>query len=203
MTPIETPPEQPETPVEPGSLPLRMPRHEKFAHQIARGITQAKAYVEAGYPESETNATNASRLAQKPAVAQRIEWLKLQASKAAIYDAQRIEERLAYMADALSEIRIDPDTGDRMPGPMFNAHAAARTLESLARIKGMFRDKIELGGQVSVGNTEMLRKATPEQRHALREMLMKIQGQPMPANDDDPQPEGEAQPLNGVVPRGA
>ena len=184
-------PKPAETPVEPGSIPLKNAKWEKFAHRLSWGVSQAKSYVIAGFPKAESNATNASRLAQKPAVSERVAWLRLQIAQAHIYDGTKVEERLAYMADALSEIVIDPDTGARKPGPMFNAQAAARVLESLGRIHGIFKDKIELGGQVSVGNAELFRKMSPEERDVYKRMLKSAAMRLSPANDD-------AEPSNGL-----
>lgn len=191
-------PEAPETPAEPGSLPLSNPKWEKFAHRLSWGVSQAQSYNLAGFPKAESNASNASRLAAKPQIVERVAWLKLKVAEAHIYDGTKIEERLAYMADALSEIVIDPDTGLRKPGPMFNATAAARVLELLGRKHGIFKDKIELGGNVSVGNTDMIRRMKPDQRSALKAMLLQVQQQ-APANDDDPDAADNAPP-SGVVP---
>lgn len=201
MTHDLTTQDQPETPAEPGSLPLKNAKWEKFAHRLSWGVSQAQAYVIAGFPKAESNATNASRLANKQAVVERVAWLRQKVAEAHIYDSTKIEERLAYMADALSEIVIDPDTGLRKPGPMFNATAAARVLELLGRKHGIFKDKIELGGNVSVGNTDMIRRMKPEDRMALKTLLLQVQQQEPAANDDEPTAEGEEEkPQGGVVP---
>lgn len=175
---------------------------EKFAHRLSWGVSQAKAYVIAGYAEAPSNATNASRLANKPMVSQRVEWLRLQIAQAHVYDGARIKERLAYMADALSEIRIDPDTGERVPGPMFNATAAKGVLELLGRAEGVFKDKIELGGKVQVANRELFERMTPVERQFMRELLVKARDRlPAAANDDAPAQEGpETTAESGVVP---
>lgn len=196
MTDDLTTQDQPETQAEPGATPLKNARWEKFAHRLSWGVTQAQSYVLAGYPEAESNATNASRLAQKPQIVERVEWLKVQVANAHVYDRTRIVERLSTMFDALSEIRIDPDTGDRRPGPMFHAHSAARVGELLGREQGIFKDKIELGGNVSVGNTDMIRRMKPDDRTALKALLLGVQQQE-PANDDNERPE---EPQGGVVP---
>lgn len=197
MTTDATTQENPETPAEPGSIPLVNARWEKFAHRLSWGVSQAKSYVIAGFPEGESNATNASKLAKKQPVADRVNWLKQKIAEAHIYDGTKIEERLAYMADALSEIVIDPDTGLRKGGPMFNPTAAARVLELLGRKHGIFKDRIELGGQVAVGNTDMLRRMKPEQRSAFKQMLLEVREQaPVADNDDSP----EDVPQGGVVP---
>lgn len=154
----------------------------------------------AGYDETSSTDTNASRLAKHRQVVQRVDWLKLQVAQAHVYDAARIKERLAYMGDALSEIRIDPDTGERKAGPMFNAQAAARVFELLGRAEGMFKDKIELGGKVQVANREVFERMTPVERAFMKELLVKARDRvPTPANDDAPQAEEEAA-EGGVVP---
>lgn len=202
MSPTPKTPNHPETPAEPGSKPLKNANWEKFAHRISWGVGQAKAYEIAGYPKAESNASNASKLAKNPKVAERVEWLKLQAAQRHVYDQQRIKERLAYMADALSEIRVDPDTGDRRPGPMFNAQAAARVLELLGREQGIFKDRVELGGNVQVANAEVFRRMTPSERAFFKEMLVNAaQRAPVPANDDAPADNAEPEvPAIGVVP---
>lgn len=198
MTPDQEDIQTTETPAEPGSLPLKNAKWEKFAHRLSWGVSQAKSYILAGFNEAESNATNASRLAQKPQVSERVAWLRLQIAQAHIYDGTKIEERLAYMADALSEIVIDPDTGLRKPGPMFNATAAARVLELLGRKHGIFKDKIELGGQVQVANRQVFENMTPSERAFMREMLVKAaERMPAPANDDAP--EAPAEPEDGGV----
>lgn len=197
-SPSDTP-DTAQTPVEPGSIPLKNAKWEKFAHRISWGVGQAKAYVIAGYPDTPGKDTNASRLAKNPQVVQRVEWLKLQVAQAHVYDAQRIKDRLAYMADALTEIRIDPDTGNRQPGPMFNAQAGARVLEALSRIEGLFKDKIELGGKVQVANREVFERMTPTERAFMKELLVKARDRmPEPANDDAPPAEEEQ--AGGLVP---
>ena len=52
---------------------LENPKHESFAGHLARGLPQAKAYVQAGYTNSPQAA---SRLAKHPMLIQRVEELK-------------------------------------------------------------------------------------------------------------------------------
>ena len=193
-------PTQAETPVEPGSIPLKNAKWEKFAHRLSWGVEQGPAYVLAGYPDTPTKYTNASRLAKTPIVSQRADWLRLQIAQAHVYDAAKIRGRLAEVADALSEIRINPDTGEREPGPMFNATAAKGFLELLGRAEGLFKDRIELGGKVQVANREVFERMTPVERQFMKELLVKARDRaPTPANDDAPQAEEEPAQA-GVVP---
>lgn len=52
---------------------LDNPKHEAFALGLAKGLSQSKAYVQAGYNK---NPAGASKLAQSPAVIARVEELK-------------------------------------------------------------------------------------------------------------------------------
>lgn len=52
---------------------LDNPKHEAFAGHLARGLSQSKAYVQAGY---HPNPAGSSRLANSPAVIARVEELK-------------------------------------------------------------------------------------------------------------------------------
>jgi hypothetical protein len=190
-------PDQAETPEEPGSAPIAPIKYEIFAQRVARGVSKADAYVGAGFT---ANAGNAHRLALKEKVAARIAWLLEQAAKAAVFDAGWIKSRMGQMADALTEIVVDPVTGVRKPGPMYNAHAGARVLELLGREQGIFKDKIELGGTVQVGNRRVFEQMTVAERAFMREMLAKAAARlPVPANDDAPVEEAPAE-ESGVVP---
>ncbi len=193
------PPENPQTPEEPGSKPLTFAKHEIFAQRVAVGVSHIDAYEVAGFAR---NSGNAGRLAQKEQVQQRIMWLREQIALAAVFDAGWIKTRMGQLADALTEIAIDPTTGIRKPGPMFNAHAGARVLELLGREQGIFKDKIELGGEVRLANREVFERMTPSERGFMREMLVKaMQRQPVPANDDKPAEEvAEIEDQAGVVP---
>ncbi len=50
---------------------LSNPKHEKFAQSIARGLSQDKAYVEAGYSENGARAS-ASKLLTNPNILRRV-----------------------------------------------------------------------------------------------------------------------------------
>lgn len=193
-TPAETT-KQPETLEEQGSEPLPLIKHETFAQAISRGVAPSDAYELAGFSR---NAGNAQRLRNQEHVRNRVDFLQSQLAKAMTWDAKWIKERIGLVADALTEIIVDPLTGKRSPGPMFNAAQGNRALELLGREAGIFKDKIELGGHVAVGNTDMLRKMKPEERSLMKEMLLGVLGRPPEPANDDTAPE-EAAPT-GVVP---
>ena len=52
--------------------PLRNPKHELFAQDLARGVSAAQAYVNAGFKE---NRHNASALARTSRILTRVEFL--------------------------------------------------------------------------------------------------------------------------------
>lgn len=173
------PPNQLEPWQEPGSLPLSDHRKERFANLLVLGMGPTDAHEKAGYSR---NSGNAARLKQSQAVSQRVQWLTLEAAKLTIYDAAWIKDRLARHADALTRISVDPDTGEKIPGPMFNASAGNRALELLGKEHGMFKEKVELGGQVQVANLDLLRRLTPEERAAIKATLLAAAEREAPAD---------------------
>ena len=62
-----------------GSQPLKNERWEKFAQNVANGMSLASAYALAGFKATTRNSldANASALAKTPKVARRIAWLKV------------------------------------------------------------------------------------------------------------------------------
>lgn len=166
-----------QTPAIPGSQPLPNTKHELFAQHIVKGDGPTVAYVAAGYAKSRGNA---ARLRADEAVDARITWLMQQAAAAAIVDRTWIMDHLALNVQlALAR----EETG--APKATYSGAVANRGLHLLGLEHGMFKEKIELGGAVQVQNTELLRKMTPEERAAMRAMLLAAAARtPAPANDD-------------------
>jgi hypothetical protein len=77
------------------SGPLKNPRHERFAQELAKGKSQGQAYRDAGYEGDETAAC---RLSKNVKVRDRIEELKARA-------AARVEVTVADIARQLDEDR--------------------------------------------------------------------------------------------------
>lgn len=198
MTTDQDTPESTESLEEPGSRLLTPMRYEIMAQCISRGVSAVDAYVKAGF---KFNYGNAARLAREQRIQIRANWLRDQLAKAQVFDTIWIKERLGLLADSLSEIIVDPASGQRKPGPLFNAAQANRALELLGREAGIFKDKIELGGQVQVANRDLFERMTPPERAFMREMLMKAAGRlPEPANDDAVQEAAPEPEQGGVVP---
>lgn len=180
----------------PGSKPLANFKHERFVNLLARGFTVAEAWAKLGYSEF---INNAYRLKGSPKVAARLKFLLDRAAEKSIIDASYIKDRMARVVDLALATEIN-EHGQEVLGPTGNLSAANRALELLGREQGIFKDKIELGGQVSVGNRELFEKMSPSERAAVKAALMAAaQRAPMPANDDVPVDE-TAEPQGGVVP---
>lgn len=107
-------------------------RHELFAQSVARGVPQNDAYVQAGF-ESESDeaiSANASRLAAKPDVAERIAELLARAAKRADLKA----------ADVMQMLMDDRALARQLGQPS----AAIRGAELLGKQIGMFTEKKEI-----------------------------------------------------------
>lgn len=107
---------------------LRNGRQEVFAQEIARGASQAAAYVDAGYQD---NRKNASRMRTYEVVNQRIEEIQADRSK-----------RLALSRDDILEMILD----DRREAKEFHQFATAvRVSELVGReLHSMFTDKKQI-----------------------------------------------------------
>lgn len=70
---------------------LKNTKHERFAQELAKGLTSDEAYVVAGYKE---NRHNASRLKTKETVLRRIEELQGRAADKAVVTIQDIAAQL-------------------------------------------------------------------------------------------------------------
>lgn len=182
---MTTPPQNPDAPAKNGSRALKDEQWERFAVFMAKGTyPKSICYEMAGYSK---NAGNAKRLAERPEVAERIKFLSIEATKITIYDIAWVKDRLARHAEHLTEV-IELEDGTKKPGPMFNASAGARALELVGKELGLFKERIELGGKVAVANTELFQKLTPEERAAMRAMLVTAAGRaPRPANENSPE----------------
>jgi hypothetical protein len=96
-----------------GSKPLENSRHERFACELAKGLSQSAAYVAAGY---EDNRQAASRLGTNVDVLKRSEWIKRQAASGdvlTIAEKRKITAQIARAGekdtDRLKAIQVDND----------------------------------------------------------------------------------------------
>ena len=121
----------------PGSTPLKNPRHELFAQEIASGNTRTAAYIEL-YPGSENwkpSAVNtkASMLAARPEVRERVAYLQEKAADASVYTLAAHLARL----NALS--RAAEKAGDFTP--------AVKAEENRGKAAGFYPNRVELTGK--------------------------------------------------------
>jgi hypothetical protein len=123
---------------------LPIPKHEAFAQGLARGLSAAAAYVEAGYKE---NRHNAATLARKQHILTRVGELQeeqlaihQQATAQAAANAQVTLESLIAEAEAARAKAMEEKGG---------AAAAVSALIAKAKLAGMWREKID---QHTTGN---------------------------------------------------
>lgn len=108
------------------SVPLTNVRRERFANFAASGMTYMDSYLASGDPKDATptagRKTNASKMANRPEVAARIEWLREQNAK------------LAAPVDALNKAAI-ADLMEECTNSLMQAARSATTagFESTAR----------------------------------------------------------------------
>lgn len=168
----------------PGAFPLTNHKWELFVLNMMRGQGVNLAYENAGFTASPGNA---SRLKGRREVKERLQFKILEAAKDTIVDAEWVRRKLRRLVDLTLATEMQQD-GSIKPTATTNFSAANRALELLGKDLSMFKERIELGGQFQVLNTELLRKLTPEERAQMREMLVVAAGRaPMPANDDEAQ----------------
>lgn len=85
----------------PGSLPLRKPAHEHYAHERALNVAPLEAARRAGY--AIMTAGNAAKLDRNPKIRDRIGWLRGQDVEITREKVRRIEASLWAQHDALME----------------------------------------------------------------------------------------------------
>lgn len=150
---------------------LPIASQEIFAQNVARGKTQAEAYVIAGYKE---NGGNATSLACRPEIAERIREIKLVAAARASVSAERVLAELARIgfADITNAVKvlngkvIIADTAELGPdvtaaiaeirqgrdGVAVKFHDKRAALENLGKHLGLFKENIDLNVNVSLAD---------------------------------------------------
>jgi hypothetical protein len=175
-----------------GSKPIQNFKHERFAQLLARGFNIKDAWEKIGNDPNFPK--NAYRLKANKKIIERVKYLLAKGAERSIVDASYVKDRLARVVELALVTEIN-EHGQEVLGPTGNLSAASRALELLGREQGIFKDKIELGGEVSVGNRELFARLSPEERAALKATLQAAaMRRPAPANDDAPQAQ------SGVVP---
>ena len=120
---------------------LKNARHERFAQELAKGKSQAEAYVEAGYKPSRSAAT---RLAADVNIRERLNQLGERVAAKTELTATAITERLMRLADVAEATGITPGDDGRPKASSSKHLAVARqALMDAAKLNGLVIDKGE------------------------------------------------------------
>lgn len=147
---------------------LRNQRHEQFCQLVAGGMTGTAAYVEVGFTP---NPGNAARLICRPQVRARIEEIKARGAARAEVTVERTVRELADMAfydpGEIGAANIKgPEDIQHLPEPLRRAICGWSwdrqgnfvlklankdgALDKIGRYLGMYRDKVEHSGGVTI-----------------------------------------------------
>jgi phage terminase small subunit len=161
---------------------LRNPRHERFAQEIAKGASGARAYELAGFEaRGRGAAVNAHRLLQRQAIRTRISELLVererihgQATANAIDETALTKEWVIakLMENTLRAMQCDAprdEGGNVIGGQKYEGAVANRALELLGKELGMFIDRKELK-QVEVFRGQNAAEVRQEIFEGLRQM---------------------------------
>lgn len=181
---------------------LPIASQEIFAQNVARGKTQAEAYVIAGYKENQGNATS---LACRPEVAARISEIKLVAAARANVTAERVLAELARIGFAdltaavsvvdgkvqiIDTAKLSPDITaaiseirEGRDGVTVKFHDKRAALENLGKHLGLFKENIDLNVNVSLADL-----VNGSYKLDAGELKPVAPGDP-PAIEHDPEPE--------------
>jgi len=112
------------------SGPIKNARHERFAQELAKGVSASEAYVNAGYKKNDGNAV---RLKGNEKVGARLVELQERAAEKAGVTVENITERLLAIA-AKGEAATD--------APLLSV--ARASLMDAAKLNGLIIDKHDL-----------------------------------------------------------
>ena len=113
-------------------------RHEAFAQALARGLSAAAAYVEAGY---KANRHNAAALAREKHIRTRVN--ELQEEQLAIHQQATVEAAANAKVTLESLIAEAEAARIKAMSERGGAAAAVSALTAKAKLAGMWRDKVD------------------------------------------------------------
>lgn len=127
-------------------------RHERFAHEIAKGSSSRDAYKAAGYETKSDAAADAcaSRLLSSAAIKARVQELQEGISaraieKTAISKAWVIAKLVENVERAMTAEPVRDAEGNPTGEYKYNGNVANRALELIGKEQGMFVDRKEVG----------------------------------------------------------
>jgi phage terminase small subunit len=133
------------------SGPLANPKHERFAQELAKGTKQFEAYAKVGYAG---DATHASRLGARPDVQARVEEILGRAAAKVEVTVEKVLRELALLgfANMQDYMRSGADGDPYLDFSGLTRELADKraALVDIGRHLGMFKDKIEHSGGVTV-----------------------------------------------------
>src|SRR5689334_20442739 len=117
---------------------LKNPRHEAFAHALARSMSASAAYVEAGY---KANRHNAAALAREEHI--RTRGAELQEEQLAIHK-QATAEAVANAKVTIESLIAEAEAARaKAMSEKGGAAAAVSALTAKAKLAGMWREKVD------------------------------------------------------------
>ena len=123
------------------------PRQEKYAQNIAKGMSQHEAYLKAGYDCSPEYArTAASRLSTNVNVKKRIEELTAKAAEKAELTTAHFAKRLERLAAAAERqaVQTDEDTGEEVITSKDASDIARMCSMDAAKLLGLIIDRSQI-----------------------------------------------------------
>lgn len=123
--------------------PLANTRHERFAQELAKGLSQTEAYEAAGYKKSRSAA---ARLADDVSICARVNFLAERVAAKTEITAAQIAERLMRIADVAEKtgIAVDDETGEAKESSSKHLGVARAALMDVAKLNGLIVDKADL-----------------------------------------------------------
>lgn len=151
---------------------LDNPKHEMFASCMARGMSAAQAFKEAGYS---SKGNNALRLKNNEAIQLRIEELQAividKSVAAATVDKAWVLRGLKEIVDRCLQRTAVLRKG-RIIHYQFDPQAAARAMELLGRELGMFTERVEQDTTIRVIAAQPVSEEDWEARYAAQSLLI-------------------------------
>jgi hypothetical protein len=129
---------------------LKNPKHERFAQEVASGKTQVEAYEIAGY---KPNDGNAAQLAKRPEISARVAEINgIAADKVAIDKSWVLERLITNSERAMQVIEVLDKDGNGTGEFRYEGNVANKALELIGKELGMFKERLELSGNVALGD---------------------------------------------------
>ncbi len=130
-------------------------RHERFAQELAKGASQAEAYLAAGYKGDKTAASRLStnvnvqgRVAElKSAIAERVEIDQSYVLSTILDTVERCKQAKPVFDRKGDPVLVETPAGDIAPAYIFDARSVLRGSELLGKHLGMFVERHEHTGK--------------------------------------------------------